>query len=200
METINKSDLAQPITFPAATSAVTTRKSIKHLDSINANTPSPRAKRRTPEQDLIDQFLGHLKLHIDNDLKICTLFNSDCKSRTLADVEFKSVSNIHWVIEAKSDDSTDRHNTVHKIFGELLKETGRTGRVDFRHAILIPLESVNFYSRAFQSIKREKYIGFGKLIPIDTVFMSSVAGISQLSWEALYEVYKRELNPLPIEG
>lgn len=191
METINKPDVAEPISFPAAASPVTTQKFGTHLDSINASTPSPKAKRRTPEQDLIDQFVGHLNVHVDNDLKICTLFNSDCKSKTLADVEFKSVSNIHWVIEAKSNDSTDRHNTVHKIFGELLKETGRTGRPDFRHAILIPLESVNFYSRAFQSIKREKYLAFGKLIPIDTVFMSNVAGISQLSWEALYDAYSK---------
>lgn len=191
METINKPDVAQPIFFPAAASTVATQELGTHLHSINASTPSPMTRKRTPEQDLIDQFVGHLNVHVDNDLKICTLFNSNCKSKTLADVEFKSVSNIHWVVEAKSNDSEDRHNTVHKIFGELLKETGRTGRADFLHAILIPLDSVDFYSRAFQSIKREKYLGFGKLIPIDTVFMSSVAGISQLSWEALYDAYSK---------
>ncbi|UST82143.1 hypothetical protein [Pseudomonas siliginis] len=191
METINKPDVAQQTCFPAVASPVTTQKLGTHLDSINASIASPKAKRRTPEQDLIDEFIGHLNVHVDDDLKIHTLFNTDCKSKTLADIEFKSVSNIHWVIEAKSNDSADRHNTVHKIFGELLKETGRKGRVDFRHAILIPLESVKFYSRAFQSIKREKYIGFGNLIPIDTVFMSSIEGISQLSWAALYDAYRK---------
>lgn len=189
MKTIKMSGVTQSISIPAAAIPVATQRIDMHFEPINTNNLPPKAKRRTPEQDLIDQFVDHLNAHTDNDLKICTLFNRDCRSKALADVEFKSVSNVHWVIEAKSNESTDRYNTVHKIFGELLKETGRTGRENFRQAILIPLESVNFYSRAFQSISREKYLGFGKLIPIDTVFVSSVSGISQFSWEALYDAY-----------
>lgn len=191
METIKKPNIAEPISVPVMAYLNTVQRFDTQLDPIVASTPPPKAKRRTPEQDLIDQFVGHLNVHVDDDLKICEIFNHKCKSKTRADVEFRSVSNIHWVIEAKSNDSADQHNTVHKIFGELLKETGRTGRPDFRHAILIPLDSVNFYSRAFQSIKREKYLGFGKLIPIDTVFTSSISGITQLSWEALYDSYSK---------
>jgi hypothetical protein len=145
---------------------------------------------RTPEQDLIDQFVAHLEQHADETLKIDTIINSSCKSKKFADVEFKSATNLHWVIEAKSDDSKDKHNTVHKIFGELLKETGRTNRSDCYHAILIPESAVKFYSRAFQAIDREKFLGFGKLIPIDTVFTSSATGIGQLTWESLYDAYK----------
>jgi len=91
------------------------------------------------------------------------------------------------VIEAKSHDSEDRHNTVHKIFGELLKETGRTNRVDCRHAILIPEDGLDFYSRAFRSIARDKFLGFGALVPIETVFMYGLSGISQCAWECLYD-------------
>ncbi|WP_316348912.1 hypothetical protein [Desulfuromonas acetoxidans] len=145
---------------------------------------------RTPEQDLIDEFLGHLKAHADEDLRVAEVLNKNCRSKKFADVEFKSVSKLHWVIEAKSDDSKDRHNTVHKIFGELLKETGRTNRDSCRHAILIPSNAVQFYSRAFQSIQRGKFLGFGELIPIDTVFLSSKTGVSQLSWEALYDAHQ----------
>ena len=145
---------------------------------------------RSPEQDLINEFVAHLRQHEDDALKIGAVINTNCKSRKFADVEFKSATSLHWVIEAKSDDSKDRHNTVHKIFGELLKETGRTNRSDCRHAILIPESAVQFYSRAFQSIDREKFLGFGRLIPVDTVFTSSATGVGQLTWESLYDAYK----------
>lgn len=145
---------------------------------------------RAPEQDLIDQFVGHIAENNNDDLCIEKLINSNCKSKMYADVEYKSKNKLHWVIEAKSNESKDRHNTVHKIFGEVLKETGRTNRSDCRHAILIPDDAVNFYSRAFQSIDREKFIGFGNLIPIDTVFTSNPTGIRQLTWQELYDEHQ----------
>lgn len=145
---------------------------------------------RTPEQNLINEFVAHLEQHPDDAVKIGSVINTNCKSKKFSDVEFKSKTNLHWVIETKSNDSKDRHNTVHKIFGELLKETGRTHRSNCRHAILIPESAVKFYSRAFQSIDREKFLGFGKLIPIDTVFTSNATGVGQLTWEALYDAHK----------
>lgn len=145
---------------------------------------------RTPEQDLIDQFLRHLDAHVDEDLRVAKIINKNCRSKTYADVEFESATKLHWVIEAKSDDSKDRHNTVHKIFGELLKETGRSSRDNCRNAILIPSNAVQFYSRAFQSIHREKFLAFGELIPIDTVFTSNETGVGQISWEALYDAHQ----------
>ena len=102
------------------------------------------------------------------------------------------------VIEAKSDDSTDKYNTVHKIFGELLKETGRTNRANCRHATLIPERAVDFYSRAFQSIAREKFFGFGRLIPVDTVFLSAPSGVRQLTWEGLYDAYQMSTAKKPV--
>ena len=145
---------------------------------------------RTPEQDLIDQFVDHLLQHDNDELRIEKLINSNCRSKKYADVEFESKAKLHWVVEAKSNDSKDKHNTVHKIFGEVLKETGRTNRSNCRHAILIPDDAVEFYSRAFQSIDRSKFIGFGKLIPIDKVFTSSANGIRHLTWQELYDKHK----------
>ncbi len=145
---------------------------------------------RTPEQDLIDEFVGHLKSHADESLCIAKVINRNCRSKKFADVEFESKKKLHWVIEAKSDDSKDKHNTVHKIFGELLKETGRTNRSNCRHAILIPESAVGFYSRAFQSIDRQKFLGFGTLIPIDAVFTSSPDGVRQLTWQSLYDAHQ----------
>lgn len=144
---------------------------------------------KTPEQDLINDFVRYLRAHEDQSIRIAELFNDNCKSKRLADVEFESADQVRWVIEAKSNDSKDKHNTVHKIFGELLKETGRTNRSNCRHAVLIPQSSITFYSRAFQSIAREKFLGFGALIPIDTVFTCGPDGVERLTWEGLYDAY-----------
>lgn len=147
---------------------------------------------RTPEQNLIDEFVAHLRNHVDDNLRVAELYNSNCRSKKFADVEFESTSKLRWVIEAKSDDSKDKHNTVHKIFGELLKETGRTNREKCRHAVLIPESAIGFYSRAFQSIDREKFLGFGTLIPIETVFLSSPFGVGQITWAALYDSHQSQ--------
>lgn len=145
---------------------------------------------QAPEQNLIDEFVGHMRNHADLNLCIDEIYNLKCRSKTFADIEFLSKSKLHWVIEAKSNDSKDKHNTVHKIFGELLKETGRVNREKCRHAVLIPESSIGFYSRAFQSIDREKFLGFGTLIPIDTVFLSGASGVQQITWAALYDSHQ----------
>lgn len=147
---------------------------------------------RTPEQDLIDEFITHLNQYADATIAIDPGFviNTSCRTKKFADIEYYSKAKLHWVIEAKSDGSRDKYNTVHKIFGELLKETGRDNRSNCRYAILIPESSVAFYSRAFQSIDRKKFIGFSKLIPIDTVFTSAATGVRQLTWADLYDIYQ----------
>ena len=155
---------------------------------------------RTPEQDLINDFVEHLRTHQDPDIRIKLLLNWKYRSKRFADVEFESATGLHWVIEAKSDESKDRHNTVHKIFGELLKETGRTNRADCRHAVLIPESAVDFYSRAFQSIAREKFLGFGRLIPVDTVFLSGPSGTTQLTWAGLYDAFQVPVGRKHVTG
>ena len=155
---------------------------------------------RTPEQDLINEFIGHLENQNDDQIRIDRVINKNCKSKRFADVEFESKAKVHWVIEAKSNDSKDAPNTVHKIFGELLKETGRTNRANCRQAILIPESAVQFYSRAFQSIDRKKYIAFGKLIPIDTVFTSCSIRVRKITWKSLYDVYKHGSDSISVES
>jgi hypothetical protein len=118
------------------------------------------------------------------------LINQSCKSRKYADVEFISSSGIHWVIEAKSNDSSDAHNTVHKIFGELLKETGKNNRSNCKYGILLPENSTEFYSRLFQEINKQKYVGFGNLIPVEKVCIHGSSGIEIISWEELYDAYQ----------
>ena len=146
---------------------------------------------RSPEQDLINSFIRELQTNEDKNLRIYLIINTSCKSRKYADVEYISKSGQHWVIEAKTNDSSDAHNTAHKIFGELLKETGKENRNNCKYGILIPEDSITFYSRLFQEIKREKYIGYGELIPVENVFLYGASGIKNISWEELFNSYKK---------
>lgn len=147
-------------------------------------------KHEAPEKKLINQFVKCLYNKRDKDLCIELLLNNNCKSRTFADVEFISKTNVHWVIEAKSNESSDRYNTVHKVFGDLLKETGRPNRKNCRYAILLPKSALEFYSKSFQSIAKDKFVGFSKLIPINTVFLCGQSEIQEITWRELYEAHK----------
>ena len=71
---------------------------------------------RKPEQELVDRFVKVWGA------KVKKWINTRCKSRKHADVEFLTHENEHWVIEAKSNDSGDAYNTVHKLYGEHLKK------------------------------------------------------------------------------
>lgn len=144
----------------------------------------------TPEQDLIEIFVEHLRTHSDKSICIKSLLNSNCRASDFADVEFVSKKNLHWVVEAKSNNSSDKYNTVHKIFGELLKETGRRNRENCLYGVLLPEFALEFYSRAFQSIAKDKFMGFGELIPIDTVFICGTSGVRKISWLELYEAHQ----------
>jgi len=142
---------------------------------------------RILEQDLVDIFVDRMTTHPEADLCIQTLHNSGCGAHAYADVEFTSRSGVLWAVEAKTHESQDRHNTAHKLFGELLKETGRGRDGQPQFAVLIPTTAIDFYSEKFQAIDRRKFIDFGKLIPVRTVFACDRAGVIQLSWEELYD-------------
>lgn len=146
---------------------------------------------RSPEQDLINAFTSEITAHSDNEYKIKTLHNQKCRAKKFADIEFLAVSGTHWVIEAKSHDSKDKYNTVHKIFGELLKETGKANRASCKYGVLLPEEARGFYSQSFQTIAREKYIKFGELIPVSAVFLIGESGLQVVSWASLHP----ELSP-----
>lgn len=123
---------------------------------------------RALEQELIDGFVQKLRgLYDDLDMH-----NSRCRSKEFADIEFTLPNGQRWAIEAKSHRSADRFNTIHKIFGELLKETGRDNRENCKIGVLIPFDEggPNFYMNGFNEIERAKFIRFGGLIPVRHVF------------------------------
>jgi NADP-dependent 3-hydroxy acid dehydrogenase YdfG len=64
--------------------------------------------RQNHEKDLVKGFVAALRKHVQKQIRIAELINANCNSRIFADVEFKSLSKIHWVIEAKSDLSPNK--------------------------------------------------------------------------------------------
>ena len=136
-----------------------------------------------PEQDLIDGFV-----EIISKYDCFEPHNSKCRSRQFADIEC-TLSGQRWAIEAKSHKSKDQYNTVHKLFGELLKETRRQNRTNCNISILIPNDGIDFYHNHFREIDRCKFLGFGRLIPIHTVFSydHDNNSVEYTSWKNFYD-------------
>ena len=141
------------------------------------------------EQNLVDGFVQQIRHIVEGQGNNLHLHNCSCKSRTFADIEFTLPSGQRWAIEAKSHESTDQYNTVHKLFGELLKETGRENRVNCKFAILIPEDGIDFYHKHFTKIDRCKFFGFGWLIPVRTMLSYNRINnsIKYTSWDGFYD-------------
>ena len=126
------------------------------------------------EQKLIDGFVCYLKnLADDDDLKVDEheIYNKNCRRSNFADLEFKSVSGQRWAIEAKYGAEANRYNEVHKLFGNLLRETKRDNRNQCRIALLIPACREDFFRKGMNRIAREKFMCFGLLVPVEDIFV-----------------------------
>jgi hypothetical protein len=162
-------------------------------------TLGPSGMPRVTERGLITAFRNVVThQNIDRRFRVAREINFDCKSRDHADVEYVSATGRHFVIEAKSHHSKDRDNGAHKIFGELLKETGRNpnrgadGTPVF--AILLtddPWEHRRgeaFYRRKFQTIDESAYLSFGRLVKAEYVFLAEASSstVRAFSWAGFY--------------
>lgn len=144
--------------------------------------------REQKEQKLIESFKSTLMEHsyIDEDYKMHFGRNTS----VFADVEFVSIDGEYIVLEAKTHHTRDAHNTYHKIFGELLKETGKNQqyRSKFQeklfYGILIPEDScevknvpkhegITFYQTQFNNIPQGIFKQFGNLVNAKYVFVHS---------------------------
>ena len=140
------------------------------------------------EQIFIDSFIEHIVTN-KNDYRPERVINQNCKSHKFADVEFVTARD-HWVIEAKTNVSKDAHNSVHKLFGELLKETGKPRIIEagktLKYGILIPDSS--FYRNKFRLINQAKFNGFGELIPVERIFIFTSGTLTTITWEDFYDL------------
>lgn len=141
------------------------------------------------EQQLVDSYWDNIKTNY------LTLINKNCKAKKYADLEYldKNTS-IYWRIEAKSHMSKDAYNAVHKIFGELLKETGRdtSSKKITKYGLLIdgrycPTKKIfgkDFFMKCFSCINYDKYKSFGTIIPIENIFVFNITNdsVENISW------------------
>lgn len=134
-----------------------------------------------PEQNLIDQFIELLDKY--EDFEVLNIINSKCRSKNHADVEFTTINNDHWALEAKSHLTSNNHNSAHIVFGELLKETGRSNRDETITKYGVLLSESEFYQEKFRLINREKYIQFGLLIPVSKIFVIENNKILAYTWD-----------------
>ncbi|PIX99523.1 MAG: hypothetical protein CO125_09145 [Hydrogenophilales bacterium CG_4_9_14_3_um_filter_59_35] len=113
-------------------------------------------------------------------------------SAACSDIEYISNSDEYLIIEAKSHESKDAYNTRHKIFGQLLKEHGKTSASRTEHnssialGVLIPKDKTSsgksntkksgydFYRDGYSDIPENLFSGFGKLAKVKYVFLCSV--------------------------
>lgn len=113
-------------------------------------------------------------------------------SASCSDIEYLSNGNEYLVIEAKSHESKDAYNTRHKIFGQLLKEHGKSSPSRQKYSasialgILIPKDKTtsgksntkksgyDFYRDGYSDIPESMFSGFGELAKVKYVFVCSV--------------------------
>ena len=127
------------------------------------------------EQELIDNYKAELE---KEDCIDCSI-NFDCNSRKKhADIQYVDKNGVEWFIEAKSFKSPDKNNAVHKIFGELLKNTGLEKNCkNVRYGILI--DDFDFLNDHLESIPKEKLEKFAEIIDCKngiTVFVKENEG------------------------
>lgn len=113
-------------------------------------------------------------------------------SASFSDIEYVSNSEEYLIIEAKSHESKDAYNTRHKIFGQLLKEHGKSNASRREHSssiafgVLIPKDKTSsgksntkksgydFYRDGYSDIPEILFSGFGELAKVKYIFLCSV--------------------------
>ncbi|MFQ2168779.1 hypothetical protein ACK35I_06780 [Aeromonas veronii] len=149
---------------------------------------------RISEKKLTDAFKGFL---LKNEIIQEDASHFDGDDETKSDVEISISNNFisnklemkKIYIEVKTHHSTDSQNTIHKVFGQLLKETGkRTLKDQECLAIMFPHEpaewkaqgktikktcGVGYYRQGFKKIDKEKFIRFGELVSVKYIFSFS---------------------------
>ena len=139
------------------------------------------------EQHLVDGFVSVLQQVRNPDLSIRSIHNKSCRSRTLADVDFTAMSGQRWAIEAKYGAPDNRPNEVHKLFGHLLRETGRSHSEDCKIGLLLHHETERDFRKGVRRICRDKFLRFGCLIPVQAVFVLDLPYVRRKTWMDFYD-------------
>ena len=153
-----------------------------------ANAKREKINHETP---LIKCFSEIIRLDTRFGIKIEINIGND--NASCSDIEYLSNGNEYLIIEAKSHESKDAYNTRHKIFGQLLKEHGKSSPSRKKHfpsltlGILIPKDKTasgksntkksgyDFYRNGYSDIPEPIFSGFGELAIVKYVFVCSIS-------------------------
>ena len=97
------------------------------------------------------------------------------------------MSGQRWAIEAKIGAPDNRANEVHKLFVNLLRETGRAHRQNCKIGLLLHHETEGYFRNGVNRIDREKFIPFGSLVPVEAVFVLSPQYFTFKTWMEFYD-------------
>lgn len=142
------------------------------------------------EAPLIRCFSEIIKL--DEKFGINKEINIGFDNASCSDVEYLSKGGEYLIIEAKSHESKDAYNTRHKIFGQLMKEHGKSSANREKHSssislgVLIPKDKTSsgksntkksgydFYRDGYSDIPEDIFKGFGELTKTKYIFLCSI--------------------------
>ncbi|WP_297575913.1 hypothetical protein [uncultured Deefgea sp.] len=156
------------------------------------------------EAELVKEFCNYLTLNTAHTFHAATIHNQNGDTGNFADIELTTSSGELIAIEAKTHETRDAPNTVHKVFGQLLNEQRKKN--EFRNAIhpsfaiLIPSEvpdnpkaprqtGKDYYQRRFQEIPTNHFHGFGVLVNAKYVFVfkrSEPQALHVYTWSGFY--------------
>ena len=95
------------------------------------------------------------------------------------------MNGINWFIEAKSFQSPDKHNGIHKIFGELLKMSKFAEESENAHLGIL-VDDEYFLKTHLDMCNKEDLLGFGQIFKNGiTVFIFSEEKLTEKTWTEL---------------
>lgn len=161
------------------------------------------------EQDFIDKYVEEVLCKNE----CIEIVNKGCRAKKYADLEYldKSTKTL-WRIEVKTSDSPGSLDSVHKIFGELLKNTSfkNTANSDYsvKYGLLLDSKRLrnknddfnkrnqnNFQKQIIRSFSHDRLQKFGEIVPIESVFIFDGENVHKLSWDDFISEEKIILPP-----
>ncbi|MGJ0514187.1 MAG: hypothetical protein ACR65O_00380 [Methylomicrobium sp.] len=153
------------------------------------------ANKNEIEQELVTEFCSFIEQHGDETFAVDEIHNGSGDTKFYADIELTTTSGELIAIEAKTHETRDAPNTVHKVFGQLLAEHGKTNPQREillpKFGILIPAETPtnphapkscgrSYYQRRFRDIPELKFEQFGQMVNAKYVFVFKRSGPKRL--------------------
>ena len=131
------------------------------------------------EQKLIKTF----EKEKNKEIKVSENFN--CRSKKKADIQYTDMNGKNWFIEAKSFKSPDKHNGIHKIFGELLKMSKFAEESENAYLGIL-VDDEDFLKTHLDMCNKENLLKFGKIFKNGImVFIFSEEKLTEKSWPKL---------------